>query len=346
MAALIPAMSELAIGLSDTSLAASDLDSKQSSSMEMCISSAAVILPLSTQKKPAIFNIPPELRLKIYGYVFKKRTWYRKTMTRPVNYFSTPTNNAQVLRTCKQFYDETLPVLYENTTFQTTSVTYLTSTLGMIGPRGMSFFTTIELDIFYPFTFEDCDALLPCQGLRTLRLMYDSHYDPRLQADELFHYTSEILDDNPFGDMECDIYALLPSAGFVDQMFSQHEDLKIVFTLDLYTVVSYEEYYEGMVTYQVTRSDVTETGSSISLVFVKSGVELHRYAENDSEATTDLNVDRGRYYDGSERYSWDDILRDIINRRNAAQQSASAQGNVVNNGAPSALQMASVLWQV
>lgn len=112
-----------------------------------------------------LLRIPPELRLEIYGHLFPTQIRnYECIGNHPalIRCLKETQTNGAILRTCREIYNEALPVLYSKTTFEFTP-TPLTG-MGVSRSRVLKAFADIaqmkkvKIHIYLPAGQEDVEA--------------------------------------------------------------------------------------------------------------------------------------------------------------------------------------------
>ncbi|KAF2421003.1 hypothetical protein EJ08DRAFT_683173 [Tothia fuscella] len=163
-----------------------------------------------------LLEIPPELRLQIYSYIFSRKRVivdivlhrikypiYNNNVRNPKTYHS---NNAEVLRTCRTFWIEALPLLYS------LAVPYIDvhdlrsgefeRFYQTIGPRASANINVLQLraqDLcIKALAGVDYTPLRRLTSLQTVELWHDFEVRPYNYPYTPLPYTQPFSHDNPF----------------------------------------------------------------------------------------------------------------------------------------------------
>ncbi|KAM0798585.1 hypothetical protein BDR22DRAFT_964553 [Usnea florida] len=105
--------------------------------------------------QPSLLSLPPELRLRIYEYIFPRKPHLTPHLKQPQDLALA----ASLFRTCKKFHTEASPLLYSKNTFLISNPELCQKWLSRIGPRNTTLLRSLRIWIdpvsdtdYTPFT--------------------------------------------------------------------------------------------------------------------------------------------------------------------------------------------------
>ena len=141
--------------------------------------------PVVSKRKISFLTLPVEIRLEIYDLLLVMRD-KRTGQNTPLDLFPTDSDEAQVeldiLRTCKQIYDEASPILYSQNIFTTMYAEDITRLILHVGPANFKLIKHLDFYVPFPATPPSWLRLFnmlakEASGLRSIRLRLDSSFE-------------------------------------------------------------------------------------------------------------------------------------------------------------------------
>jgi hypothetical protein len=140
---------------------------------------------VSKRKKVSFLTLPVEIRLEIYDLLLVMRD-NRKGQKTPFELFPADSDEVQmdldILRTCKQIYDEASPILYSQNIFTTMYAEDITRLILHIGPANFKLIKHLDFYVPFPASLPSWVRLFnmlaqEASGLRSIRLRLDSSFE-------------------------------------------------------------------------------------------------------------------------------------------------------------------------